>query len=192
MRPSRLSGSPCPASCSEPAMPSATSRAATTSCGRCSRRSDSPPTATSCGSSAIWSIAARSRSRCCAYVRALGDNAIVVLGNHDLHLLAVACGCRPARRSDTLDEILRRPTATRCSSGSRPGRWRTSRRATCWCMPVSYRSGRSRRRWHSRARSNPRCATIRAISSITCTATSRTSGARISPARIACASPSTC
>lgn len=43
------------------------------------------------------------------YVRALGDNAIVVLGNHDLHLLAVTCGCRPARRSDTLDDILRAP-----------------------------------------------------------------------------------
>ena len=43
------------------------------------------------------------------YVRALGDNAIVVLGNHDLHLLAVACGCRPARRSDSLDDILQAP-----------------------------------------------------------------------------------
>lgn len=43
------------------------------------------------------------------YVRALGENATVVLGNHDLHLLAIACGCRPARRSDTLDEILRAP-----------------------------------------------------------------------------------
>jgi bis(5'-nucleosyl)-tetraphosphatase (symmetrical) len=43
------------------------------------------------------------------FVRALGDNAIVVLGNHDLHLLAVACGCREARRSDTLQEILRAP-----------------------------------------------------------------------------------
>jgi bis(5'-nucleosyl)-tetraphosphatase (symmetrical) len=43
------------------------------------------------------------------FVRALGDNAIVVLGNHDLHLLAVACGCRGARRSDTLDEVLRAP-----------------------------------------------------------------------------------
>lgn len=42
-------------------------------------------------------------------VRALGDNAVVVLGNHDLHLLAVACGCRGARRSDTLDGILRAP-----------------------------------------------------------------------------------
>ncbi|HVS77483.1 MAG TPA: symmetrical bis(5'-nucleosyl)-tetraphosphatase [Steroidobacteraceae bacterium] len=43
------------------------------------------------------------------YVRSLGDNAVVVLGNHDLHLLAVACGCRAARSSDTLEEILRAP-----------------------------------------------------------------------------------
>ncbi len=43
------------------------------------------------------------------FVRALGDNVSVVLGNHDLHLLAVACGTRAARRSDTLDEILRAP-----------------------------------------------------------------------------------
>ncbi|MGH8202166.1 MAG: symmetrical bis(5'-nucleosyl)-tetraphosphatase [Steroidobacteraceae bacterium] len=43
------------------------------------------------------------------FVRALGDNVVVVLGNHDLHLLAVACGCRTVRRSDTLDEILQAP-----------------------------------------------------------------------------------
>ena len=34
------------------------------------------------------------------------DNAVVVLGNHDLHLLAVAAGRRRKRRSDTLDEVL--------------------------------------------------------------------------------------
>jgi bis(5'-nucleosyl)-tetraphosphatase (symmetrical) len=39
-------------------------------------------------------------------VRALGDNAVVVLGNHDLHLLAVAHGVQRRRRSDTLDEVL--------------------------------------------------------------------------------------
>jgi bis(5'-nucleosyl)-tetraphosphatase (symmetrical) len=42
-------------------------------------------------------------------VRALGDNATVVLGNHDLHLLAVACGVQRRRRSDTLDEVLAAP-----------------------------------------------------------------------------------
>ena len=40
------------------------------------------------------------------FVRSLGDNAVVVLGNHDLHLLAVAFGCRRKRKSDTLDDIL--------------------------------------------------------------------------------------
>ena len=40
------------------------------------------------------------------YVRALRDNAICVLGNHDLHLLAVAFGTkRKVKSADTLDEI---------------------------------------------------------------------------------------
>jgi bis(5'-nucleosyl)-tetraphosphatase (symmetrical) len=42
-------------------------------------------------------------------VRALGDNAVVVLGNHDLHLLAVAHGAQRRRRSDTLDAVLAAP-----------------------------------------------------------------------------------
>jgi len=42
-------------------------------------------------------------------VRSLGDNAVVVLGNHDLHLLAVAHGARRPRPSDTLDEVLAAP-----------------------------------------------------------------------------------
>jgi len=40
------------------------------------------------------------------FVRALGDSAICVLGNHDLHLLAVAAGVRPLHHDDTLTEIL--------------------------------------------------------------------------------------
>ena len=41
------------------------------------------------------------------FVRALGGNARVVLGNHDLHLLAVAFGGhRELRKGDTLDDIL--------------------------------------------------------------------------------------
>lgn len=39
-------------------------------------------------------------------LRALGGAAECLLGNHDLHLLAVAQGVRPAHRSDTLDDIL--------------------------------------------------------------------------------------
>src|SRR5579872_2278573 len=39
------------------------------------------------------------------FVRSLGPAAISVLGNHDLHLLAVAGGA-PKRRADTLDEVL--------------------------------------------------------------------------------------
>ncbi|HEY0844057.1 MAG TPA: symmetrical bis(5'-nucleosyl)-tetraphosphatase, partial [Noviherbaspirillum sp.] len=42
-------------------------------------------------------------------VRALGDTARVVLGNHDLHLLAVAQNIRKPHRSDTLDDILGAP-----------------------------------------------------------------------------------
>lgn len=42
-------------------------------------------------------------------VRALGDQAIVILGNHDLNLLAVAAGVRRVHRSDTLNPILSAP-----------------------------------------------------------------------------------
>jgi bis(5'-nucleosyl)-tetraphosphatase (symmetrical) len=42
-------------------------------------------------------------------VKALGDAAIIVLGNHDLHLLAVAAGIAKMHRSDTLQEILSAP-----------------------------------------------------------------------------------
>lgn len=43
-------------------------------------------------------------------VKALGDRAVVVLGNHDLHLLAAANGSRrKLRRKDTLDDILDAP-----------------------------------------------------------------------------------
>jgi bis(5'-nucleosyl)-tetraphosphatase (symmetrical) len=43
------------------------------------------------------------------FIRSLGDRAVTVLGNHDLHLLAVAWGIRKAHRSDTLQTILDAP-----------------------------------------------------------------------------------
>ncbi|MBN4664246.1 symmetrical bis(5'-nucleosyl)-tetraphosphatase [Pandoraea nosoerga] len=42
-------------------------------------------------------------------VIALGDRVTAVLGNHDLHLLAVAAGVRQAHGSDTIDDILNAP-----------------------------------------------------------------------------------
>ena len=42
-------------------------------------------------------------------VKSLGDSAITVLGNHDLHLLAVASGTGRLHRGDTLDDILNAP-----------------------------------------------------------------------------------
>jgi bis(5'-nucleosyl)-tetraphosphatase (symmetrical) len=39
----------------------------------------------------------------------LGDAAVVILGNHDLHLLAVAFGGARLRDDDTLDEVLNAP-----------------------------------------------------------------------------------
>lgn len=41
----------------------------------------------------------------------LGEHAKVVLGNHDLHLLAVAEGIRPLKKGDTLQAILDAPDA---------------------------------------------------------------------------------
>ena len=45
------------------------------------------------------------------FVKSLGDRAITVLGNHDLHLLAVAEGFAKRRYDDTIDDILAAPDA---------------------------------------------------------------------------------
>lgn len=44
-------------------------------------------------------------------VRDLGVRAVVLLGNHDLHLLAVAAGIRPLHAEDTMADILQAPDA---------------------------------------------------------------------------------
>jgi bis(5'-nucleosyl)-tetraphosphatase (symmetrical) len=44
---------------------------------------------------------------------ALGDSATCLLGNHDLHLLAVAAGVRAPHRSDTFGDILASPERER-------------------------------------------------------------------------------
>lgn len=45
------------------------------------------------------------------WAHGLGDRATVVLGNHDLHLLARAWGLAAAKPRDTLDEVLAAPDA---------------------------------------------------------------------------------
>lgn len=43
------------------------------------------------------------------FVKGLGERAVTVLGNHDLHLLMVWRGAEPLRRKDTLSPILEAP-----------------------------------------------------------------------------------
>ena len=43
------------------------------------------------------------------YVKSLGDCAVTVLGNHDLHLLMVAGGHEKLRKHDTIQDILAAP-----------------------------------------------------------------------------------
>ncbi len=43
------------------------------------------------------------------FLKSLGDNFNSVLGNHDLHLLAVVNGIRKPKKSDKLDDLLSAP-----------------------------------------------------------------------------------
>lgn len=46
---------------------------------------------------------------CLRFVKSLGNSAVTVLGNHDLHLLCVAEGIEKARPRDTLGDVLAAP-----------------------------------------------------------------------------------
>ena len=46
---------------------------------------------------------------CLRFVHSLGDRAVTVLGNHDLHLVCVAEGVQSRKRLDTLDDVLQAP-----------------------------------------------------------------------------------
>ncbi len=43
------------------------------------------------------------------YLKSLGKHSISVLGNHDLHLLAIAAGSREPKKNDTITDILNAP-----------------------------------------------------------------------------------
>lgn len=66
------------------------------------------------GRDVLWSVGdiVNRGPRCLKTLRFLydmRDSLVLVLGNHDLHLLAVAAGVRAPNRSDTLDKILKAP-----------------------------------------------------------------------------------
>ena len=46
---------------------------------------------------------------CLRFVKGLGDAAVTVLGNHDLHLLCVAEGAEKRRKRDTIEDVLAAP-----------------------------------------------------------------------------------
>jgi bis(5'-nucleosyl)-tetraphosphatase (symmetrical) len=46
---------------------------------------------------------------CLRFVKSLGDRAVTVLGNHDLHLISVALGLQKRGKRDTLEEVLAAP-----------------------------------------------------------------------------------
>jgi bis(5'-nucleosyl)-tetraphosphatase (symmetrical) len=46
---------------------------------------------------------------CLRFVKSLGDAAVAVLGNHDLHLVCVAEGIQQRKRRDTLEDVLAAP-----------------------------------------------------------------------------------
>jgi len=46
---------------------------------------------------------------CLRYVKSLGERAVTVLGNHDLHLVCVAEGAEKPRKRDTLEDVLEAP-----------------------------------------------------------------------------------
>jgi bis(5'-nucleosyl)-tetraphosphatase (symmetrical) len=73
------------------------------------------------------------------YVRSLGDNAVTVLGNHDLHLLAVAFASkRNIKSRDTIQDVLgARDKDALLECCCRARLLIRPRARTCWCMPVS-------------------------------------------------------
>ena len=77
-----------------------------TNCGAHSTALASILRKTCCGVSATWSIVAPSHCRCCASSINWVMPAICVLGNHDLHLLALVAGNEKHKDESSLDAVM--------------------------------------------------------------------------------------
>ena len=64
------------------------------------------------------------------------DNVTLVLGNHDLHLMAVSCGARRPSRKDNLEDILDAPDREQLIEWLRLSPSRTSKIASLWCAGI--------------------------------------------------------
>ena len=101
-------------------------------------------------------------------LRDLGDAATCLLGNHDLHLLAVAHGGRTAHRGDTLDDILAAPDRDAWIDWVRTRRMAVVESGwLCVHAGVVPPVGRGDDAERSPARSRPCCAAPRSASSCT-------------------------
>ncbi len=116
------------------------------------------------------------------FLYAMRESVVSVLGNHDLHLLAVAHKSERLKKSDTLREILEAPDREPLLDWLRrlPLLHYDEQRKVAWCMPASPRSGAWKKPACAQPRWSKHCATTSACrcSSTACTATSRPSGTR--------------